>query len=70
LIPEKGVSLIDAEGQPFFDPAADAVLFATLKATVQETANRRVLSLPLHINDPAFAAALVDSWNEIAGEPV
>lgn len=70
LIPEKGVSLIDAEGQPFFDPAADAALFAALKATVQETDNRRVLSLPLHINDPAFAAALVDSWNEIAGETV
>ena len=67
LIPEKGVSLIDAEDQPFHDPAADAVLFETLRNTIQQTDNRRIVSLPLHVNDPDFAAALVDNWNEISG---
>ena len=31
LIPEKGVSLIDVEGQGFHDPAADIALFDALR---------------------------------------
>ena len=59
LLPEGGVSLIDAPGQPFHDPEADAALFAAIEATVRPTERRRVDRLPLAINDPAFAAALV-----------
>ena len=66
LIPEKGVSLIDAPGMPFHDPAADEALFEALARTVEETALRRVIRLPHHINDPEFASALVESWHEIA----
>ena len=66
LIPEKGVSAIDAPGQPFYDPAADAALFEALENTVQQTAQRRLVRLPLHINDPKFADALVESFLEIA----
>jgi uncharacterized protein (UPF0261 family) len=66
LLPEGGVSLIDAPGQPFHDPAADAALFEALEATVRQTARRRLLRLPHHINDPEFAAALVASFREIA----
>jgi len=35
LIPEGGVSMIDAPGQPFHDAAADAALFAALEASVR-----------------------------------
>jgi uncharacterized protein (UPF0261 family) len=66
LIPEKGVSAIDAPGQPFYDPAADAALFAALENTMQQTAQRRFVRLPLHINDPEFADALVQHFLEIA----
>ena len=66
LIPEKGVSLIDAPGMPFHDPDADAALFEALEGTVEETGARRLIRLPLHINDADFAAALVESWHEIA----
>ncbi len=66
LIPEKGVSLIDAPGMPFHDPDADAALFEALERTVEETGARRLIRLPLHINDADFAAALVESWHEIA----
>ncbi len=59
LIPEGGVSALDAPGKPFFDPDADAALFEALAATVRPTANRQLLRLPHHINDPAFAQALV-----------
>ena len=66
LIPEEGVSLIDAPGMPFHDPEADAALFEALERTVEQTEKRRLIRLPLHINDPEFARALVESWDEIA----
>ena len=62
LIPERGVSSIDAVGQPFHDPAADAALFDELERTVRQSLQRKVKRLPLHINDPAFAAALVEEF--------
>jgi uncharacterized protein (UPF0261 family) len=65
LIPEKGVSALDAAGQPFFDPAADAVLFDELERAVQQTEHRQIRRLPLHINDPAFSRALVEAFLEL-----
>ena len=66
LIPEGGVSALDAPGQPFHDPEADAALFEALERTVQQTDARRLVRLPFHINDPAFAAALVQAIRDIA----
>jgi uncharacterized protein (UPF0261 family) len=66
LIPEKGVSALDKEGGAFFDPAADAALFAALEDTIEQTPNRRITRLPLHINDPEFADALVAAYRDIA----
>ncbi|HEY9348440.1 MAG TPA: Tm-1-like ATP-binding domain-containing protein [Inquilinus sp.] len=66
LIPEGGVSLIDAPGQPFHDPAADEALFQALDATVRQTPNRRLIRLPHALNDPDFAAALVREFRAIA----
>lgn len=62
LIPELGLSSIDAVGQPFHDPAADAVLFDELERLVQQSSQRKVIRLPRHINDPAFAATLVEEF--------
>lgn len=59
LIPEGGVSALDAPGKPFFDPDANAALFEALASTVRPTVNRQLIRLPHHINDPAFAQALV-----------
>lgn len=66
LIPEKGVSALDIEGGAFFDPKADAVLFAALEATMKPTTKRRIVRLPHHINDPEFADALIAAYREIA----
>ena len=66
LIPEKGVSLIDAPGMPFHNPDADAALFDALERTVVQTDERRLIRLPFHINDAEFAQALVENWDEIA----
>jgi uncharacterized protein (UPF0261 family) len=67
LIPEKGVSALDAPGQAFHDPEADAALFDALEQNIHQTPNRRLQRLPHHINDPEFSAALVRSFREIAG---
>ena len=65
LIPEKGVSALDAPGQAFHDPEADAALFDALEKSLKQTASRRLTRLPLHINDPAFSTALVQNFWEI-----
>jgi uncharacterized protein (UPF0261 family) len=67
LLPEKGVSMLDAPGQPFRDAAADKALFDAIGAGFRATANRRLIRLPHHINDPAFSDALVASFHDITG---
>jgi uncharacterized protein (UPF0261 family) len=66
LIPEGGVSLIDAPGQPFHDPAADRALFTAIERQFRPAAQRRLIKLSYNINDPAFARALVANFREIA----
>lgn len=54
MLPLKGVSGIDAEGEPFYGPEEDKMLFDTIRSEV----NQDVVDLEeydLHINDKAFA---------------
>jgi len=67
LIPERGISGLDAPGGPFFDPEADAALFNAIEEVVEPSDGRTVRRLPLHINDPAFARTLVDEFLRLAG---
>jgi uncharacterized protein (UPF0261 family)/ABC-type branched-subunit amino acid transport system ATPase component len=67
LLPEGGVSMIDAPGKPFHDPAADAALFKAVTDNLRQTERRRLIRLPYNINDPEFAAALVDNFNAVVG---
>ncbi len=69
FLPEGGVSALDAPGQPFHDPDADAALFTTLEQTVRQTSARKLVRLPHHINDPAFAAAVVESFRTLHSQP-
>ncbi|RWP57030.1 Tm-1-like ATP-binding domain-containing protein [Mesorhizobium sp.] len=66
LIPERGVSALDIEGGAFFDPEADAALFEAIERTIMPDDTRRVIRLPLHINDPEFAKAAVAAFLDIA----
>lgn len=68
LIPEGGVSLLDAPGMAFHDPLADAALFAALEQTVRQTERRRLVRLPYNVNDPPFAEALVEHFRDVMGE--
>ena len=65
LIPEGGVSGLDVPGGPFWDPAADKALFDSISEGFKTTSSKKLIRLPLHINDPAFAAALAANFREI-----
>jgi uncharacterized protein (UPF0261 family) len=67
LIPAGGVSALDAPGQPFWWPEADAALFDALERHTQQTPLRRVERVAAHINDAAFVAAVVRALREVTG---
>lgn len=56
VLPMRGVSAIDAEGQPFHDPEADRALFGSLRSHLDPRI--RIVEVDAHINDPAFADVL------------
>src|SRR5260370_30090968 len=61
-LPEGGVSALDAQGQPFWDPEADAALFKALERTVRQTGNRQLLRVKRNINDPEFVSTIVGAF--------
>jgi uncharacterized protein (UPF0261 family) len=69
FLPEGGVSALDAPGQAFHSPDADSALFSALEQTVRQTSTRQLIRVPHHINDPAFAAAVVDAFHSLHGQP-
>ena len=69
LLPEGGVSLIDAPGKPFHDPEADEALFDAISKTVQETPRRRVERVAANINDPLFVEAALAAFMAITPRP-
>lgn len=48
LLPEKGVSALDAEGQAFYNPEATGVLLEELEKSIQQTPERKVSHFHLH----------------------
>jgi uncharacterized protein (UPF0261 family) len=69
LLPEGGVSLLDAPDQPFWDPAADKALFDAIAGGFRAGAGRKLLRLPFNINDPGFAEAAVAAFAEVTAAP-
>ena len=62
FVPLEGVSIIDAEGQPFHDPDADRALFDALRENLDE--NVEVREIEANVNDPEFATAMADRLHE------
>lgn len=69
FLPEGGVSLLDAPGQAFHDPAADRALFDALEETVLQTTARQLVRVPHNINDPAFADLVVQTFRGFFSAP-
>ena len=67
FLPEGGVSALDAPGQPFWDPEADAALFRALQRSVRQTGNRQLIRIKRNINDPEFASAIVNAFRPLVG---
>ncbi|XP_043709710.1 toMV susceptible protein tm-1(GCR26) [Telopea speciosissima] len=65
-LPQKGISALDAPGQPFYDPEATGTLISELERLVETNVDRQVKRYPYHINDPEFANALVDLFLAIS----
>jgi uncharacterized protein (UPF0261 family) len=61
IVPLRGVSLIDVEGAPFYDSAADRALFLALRNGAQCP----VLEVDADINDPSFAKEAVRLLHEM-----
>jgi uncharacterized protein (UPF0261 family) len=65
VLPLRGVSAIDAEGQPFHDPDADRALFAAFREHAAPQV--RIVEVDAHINDAAFARVLASHMLELLG---
>ena len=63
LLPLRGVSILDGDGQPFCDRAADAAMFDAIKEHVRR--DIPVVELDCNINDPPFAAKAVEMMLEL-----
>jgi uncharacterized protein (UPF0261 family) len=68
LLPLRGVSALDAEGQPFHDPAADEALFDAIRMGWVAAPNRRLIEVDAHINDQAFADAAIAAFHDITDQ--
>ena len=68
-LPEGGVSLLDAPGQAFFDPDADAALFKALEQTVRQSSSRQLIRTRHNINDPEFADLIVAQFRGFHSSP-
>ncbi|MBV9809362.1 MAG: Tm-1-like ATP-binding domain-containing protein [Solirubrobacterales bacterium] len=66
FVPLHGVSMIDVEGQPFHDPAADRALIDGVRETLDERVE--VHELDMDINDERFAVAMARRLDELVGE--
>jgi uncharacterized protein (UPF0261 family) len=66
LIPLRGVSMLDGDGQPFCDREADRAMFDAIKANVKP--GIPVVDVDLNINDPAFAAKAVEMMLQLISE--
>ena len=62
MLPLKGVSAIDREGQPFDDPAARKALYDAVRENVGSVP---ITELDHHINDAAFAEAAANKLIEL-----
>lgn len=64
MIPEKAISVISAEGQPFHDAAADRALFDAIKSNCRQP----VEVFHEEINSPVFAAACAHKLIQLMAE--
>jgi uncharacterized protein (UPF0261 family) len=60
LLPEGGVSAMDAPGQKFHDPEAREALFKAFERNFTTSEKHQLIRVPFHINEDGFAAIAED----------
>jgi uncharacterized protein (UPF0261 family) len=65
LIPLRGVSILDGDGQPFCDRQADTAMFEAIKRGLKKEIP--FVEMDLNINDPQFAAKANQMMLELVG---
>jgi uncharacterized protein (UPF0261 family) len=65
MLPLRGVSILDGDGQPFCDRAADSAMFATLREALRP--GIPVIEVDANINDKAFASQAVELLLSLIG---
>ncbi len=65
-LPLAGVSMLDQEGEDFYDPDADEQLFESIRAHLDD--DIELLELPNNINDEEFATSMVDTLDAFMDE--
>jgi len=66
LIPLRGVSILDGDGQPFCDREADAAMFGAIEAGLR--GDIPYVELDCNINDPEFSAKAVEMMLELIAQ--
>jgi uncharacterized protein (UPF0261 family) len=66
LIPLKGVSILDGDGEMFCDREADQAMFDALKSNLND--DIPVVEVDLNINDEAFSTKAVEMMLELIGK--
>ena len=59
LLPTKAISIISAEGQPFYSPKADEALFSAIKTHLSDQVE--LIEVDAEINAPEFSTACVEA---------
>ena len=65
LLPEGGVSALDAPDMPFWNPEAREALYETLEENFVNSDSRQIIRVPHHINDAEFTTAVITALKSI-----
>jgi uncharacterized protein (UPF0261 family) len=65
MLPLRGVSQLDSEGNPFWSPEADRALYDAIKATLRPGVE--LIEVDANVNDPLFADAATAKLLELIG---
>ena len=68
LIPLRGVSILDGDGQPFCDREADQAMFAALRQNLRS--DIPFIEVDANINDPVFARKAVDMMLKLMNQDI
>lgn len=65
VLPDGGVSALDAPDKPFWNPEAREALYGAIESGFEASADRQLIRLPHHINDPEFATEVASLMRSI-----